>query len=191
MPEKKKNETKEKVSKTPEVEESKAEEVEETEKPQEKDVGTASATQPETVIVSRQEFEELRALVNATADKGRVLAHQQRQDAGNKKPLSIKLSKYQGGYITGWRTVTDKLVQHPTTGKTVGEEQEYEVLVLQPDGETLKLTIKGYPQFSEARYGERAECQVVGKSEDYEGQLTFKVQLPDGRVIDLPSQFVN
>ena len=80
---------------------------------------------------------------------------------------------------------------HPTTGRTVGENQEYEVLVLDKEGKTNKYTVNGYPQFSEARYAERIEAEVSGKKEDFDGKMTFTLSLPDGRTIDLDSRFVN
>ena len=123
------------------------------------------------------------------ADKGRIFNY----EAGKteKKPIEVKLSLYGGGIIVGWRTIKDTLVKHPTTGRTVGEEQEYELLILDKENNTSKAIVVGYPAFSDARYTERIEAEVAGKKEDWNGDITFDVKLPDGRVIPLGSRFVN
>ncbi len=123
------------------------------------------------------------------ADKGRVLNYENAQP--QKKPFKVKLSKFRDGIIVGWRTVRDELVKHPTTGSTVGENQEYEILILDGQGGTQKASINGYPAFSNARYNERIDCEVVGKKEDFSGNISFEVLLLDGRKINIDSRFVN
>lgn len=132
--------------------------------------------------------EKLKMLYDV-ADKGRVLNYEG-QRVG-KKPMRVKLSVFQEGIITGWRTVKDILIKHPTTGLTVGEEQQFEVILLKQDGSTEKVEINGYPAFSDARYTERIEVAVVGKKEDYSGNIEFEVELPDGRKVLMNSRFVN
>lgn len=143
----------------------------------------------ETITVSRAEFESLKSLVEAVSDKGRMLAYQTRQAAGT-KPINIKLSKFAGGYIVAWKNSKDTLVYHPTTGRQVGEEQEYTVKVLKSDG-AIEEIVMPLREFNEVKYADRVTVQVVGKSEDYDGKLTYKVQLPDGRIVDIGSPFVN
>ena len=131
---------------------------------------------------------ELENLVRQTADKGRLFNYDAAR--AERKPLRVKLSAYGGGIIVGWRTLKDELIKDPNTGRTIGESQEYEVLV-DKNGETIPVQIKGYPAFSDARYTNRVEAEVVGKKEEYDGRTTFDVRLPDGRVIPLDSRFVN
>lgn len=128
-------------------------------------------------------------MLYAVADKGRLFNYENK--VSNKAPLRVKLSKWNGGVVVGWRTVKDELVLDPRTGSIAGEIQQYEVLVLGDDGSTTKHAISGYENFSNARYNERVECEVVSKSEDYEGRVTFHISLPDGRRLDLGSQFIN
>lgn len=123
------------------------------------------------------------------ADKGRVMNYENQRTT--KKPMEVKLSLYGGGIIVGWRTAKDELVKNLTTGLTVGEQQEYELLILDHEDKIKKVTILGYPQFSNARYDTRVTGQVVGKKEDFDGKVTFDVKLEDGRVVSLASQFVN
>ena len=132
--------------------------------------------------------EKLKMLYDV-ADKGRVLNYEG-QKVG-KKPTRVKLSVRGEDIVIGWRTVKDILVKHPTTGLTVGEEQQYEVILLDKEGKTSKIIVDGYPMFSDLRYTERIEVEVVGKREDYQGNITFSVSVPDGRVIDLDARFVN
>ncbi len=82
-------------------------------------------------------------------------------------------------------------MKHPTTGVTVGEVQEYELLILDSESKTKTVNINGYPAFSTARYNERIDCEVIGRKESFEGVTTFDVKLPDGRIINLDPRFVN
>ena len=91
----------------------------------------------------------------------------------------------------GWRTVKDELVKHPTTGTTIGEGQEYELLILDQEDKTKKVNVSSYPAFSSARYDERVEVELVTRSEDYDGNIVYDVKLPDGRVIKLDARFIN
>lgn len=137
--------------------------------------------------------EQLKMLVEV-ADKGRVFNYQSSQKTKN--PIKVKLSVFRDSIIVGWRTVKDELVKHPTTGKTVGERQEYELMLLGKDSEgsytvASKATLEGYNAFSDARYDTRIEAEVVGKREDFEGSVDFDIMLPDGKMIKLNSRFVN
>jgi hypothetical protein len=123
------------------------------------------------------------------ADKGRVFSWESRQKQ-DRQPQRVKLSVVDGKYLIGWRTVRDELIQDPKTGRTVGEMQQYELKLSGPDGETTK-SIDGYLNFSNLRYEKRVECQVISKSESYDGELTFEIGLPDGRELRLNSRYVN
>lgn len=129
-------------------------------------------------------------MLTAVADKGRMFNYESKK-APTKKPMKVQLAKFEDKILIGWRTIKDILVKNPTTGLTVGEEQEFEIVLLDSEGNTQKEIIQGYPRFSSIRYDERIEVEVVGKSEDYEGKITFEVVLPDGRQISLDSRFVN
>ena len=123
------------------------------------------------------------------ADKGRVFSWENKQKK-DRQAQRVKLSVVDGKYLVGWRTIRDELIQDPKTGRTVGELQQYELKLSGPDGETIK-TIDGYLNFSNLRYEQRVECQVLSKSESYDGKMVFKIGLPDGREYELGAQFVN
>lgn len=175
-------------------------------KPQDTKEEAVEAKKEETVEVKKEVLDSLLAEVSAlkerdaeyqeklkmlyeVADKGRILTYESRKV--EKKPLRVKLSKYQGGIIIGWRNVKDELITDPKTGATVGEDQRYEVKVLGNDGEIKEYPIRGYATFSEARYNERIEAEVANRREDWDGNVTFDLKLPDGRVISLDGRFVN
>jgi len=146
----------------------------------------------DTIQIDRKQWDDVQAklkMLYEVADKGRVYNYESART--DKKPLKVKLSVYNGSIITGWRTIKDELIKHSTTGKTVGEVQEYEVLLLDKNDKVTKAILNGYSAFTDARYTERIDTEVVGKKEDYEGRITFDILLPDGRTIQLGSQFVN
>ena len=128
-------------------------------------------------------------MLYAVADKGRVFNYENSQ--ATKKPVKVKLSVIDGKYIVGWRTVRDELILDPRTGRTVGESQEYEILLYDSEGNVSKKSVSGYLNFSNIRYNERVECEVVGKKENYDGKLEFDLLLPDNRKLTLDSRFVN
>mgnify|MGYP001586199763 CR=1 FL=1 len=49
-------------------------------------------------------------------------------------------------------------------------------LILDKENNTSKITINGYPQFSNARYNERIEVELTGKKEDFDGKITWDVR---------------
>lgn len=135
-----------------------------------------------------KQAEQIKMLTDI-ADKGRMFNYESKK--ASKKPTKIKLSVYDEKILIGWRTMKDRLIKNPTTGLTVGEEQEYEVMLLDKEDKVSKAIINGYVQFSALRYDDQIDVNVVGTKEDYEGKISFDVILPDGRQIELASQFVN
>ena len=125
------------------------------------------------------------------ADKGRVFNYENQQAGAGKKVKKIKLSVFDGSIIVGWRTLKDELIKHPTSGMTVGEKQEYELLLFGKDSNITKVVVEGYPRFSEIRYTERIEADIIGQTETFDGVITFDVALPDGRTVKMDSKFIN
>ena len=150
-------------------------------------------SEPETILIPKSEWEQVQKtleMLKSVADKGRVYNYEAGQKT-DKKPKKVKLSKYDGGYIIAWETQKDELVKHPVTGATVGENQQIEVKILMPNGDTVSKVFNSYVQFSNARYDSRDECEVIGTSENYTGQIKWTLALPDGRHIELSPNFVN
>lgn len=148
---------------------------------------------PKMIQVTEADWEKVQEqlkMLYEVADKSRVFSYEA-QKAGQKKPLRVKLSLYRESVIVGWRTVKDESVFHPTTGKQIGEVQQYEVLLRNNQGQITKALIDGYKGFSDARYTERVECEVVSKKEDWEGKMEFNVRLPNNDIIPVDSRFVN
>lgn len=129
-------------------------------------------------------------MLTEVADRGRMLNYQSKKDP-TKKPMKVSLSVHEDKIVIGWRTIKDILRYNPLTGNISGEVQEYEILLLDKEDKISKGIINGYLRFSDIRYGERIEVEVVGKSEDFAGKITFDVLLPDERQISIDSRFVN
>lgn len=123
------------------------------------------------------------------ADKGRVQNYESQR--AEKKPFKVKLSVFDGKTMVGWQIKRDELIKDPRTGTTVGEKQEIEAKLLDAAGEISVVTFDGYVSFSNARYSERIEAEVVNRKEDYNGNSSFDVRLPSGRIITLDARFVN
>ena len=139
---------------------------------------------------SREEDQKTLKMLTDVADKGRVFSWEAKQNKTG-QPQKVKLSTLGDGVVVGWRTVRDELVTDPRTGRTVGESQTYELLVLGKDGVTTMRTVEGYLNFSNVRYENRIEAAVLSKSTSFDGSMTLDLGLPDGRRITLGSQFVN
>ena len=151
------------------------------------------ANEPETISIPKTEWEQVQKtleMLKSVADKGRVYNYESAQKT-DRKPKRVKLGKYDGGYIVAWETHKDELVKHPITGATIGENQQIQVKVLMPDGNILTKDFNSYVSFSNARYDERIEVEVVGVAEDYNGKITWTLALPDGRHITILPAFVN
>jgi len=147
-----------------------------------------------TIQISKAEWDKMQEqikMLTAVADKGRMFNYESQQASLNKKPMKVNLSVYNDKYIIGWKTNKDQLVYHPTTGATVGEQQEYEITLISKDGVISTALINSYKLFSDARYDKRVECEVIGKTENYNGEIEFEVLLPDGQKVKLSSRFIN
>lgn len=146
----------------------------------------------ETMSISKKDWDDVQKqlkMLYDVADKGRLFNYESR--TAEKKPIRVKLSIHNGKIIVGWRTMRDELIKHPQTGKTVGEKQEFELVLLDNVGDKSTVLVDGYEAFSSARYNERIEVEVTGKKEDWKGNYTYTVSLPDGRAIEIDGRFVN
>ena len=158
-----------------------------------KKVHTVPPPEPETISIPKAEWEKVLAdmkMLRDVADKGRVYNYESNQKS-DKKPKRVKLAKYNGGYIIAWETQKDELIKHPVTGQTVGENQQIEVKILMPNGDIVAHSFNSYVSFSNARYDSRDECEVVGTSENYGGQIKWTLALPDGRNLEIDPRYVN
>lgn len=131
------------------------------------------------------------AMLEDVADKGRVLNYQSKNNPGKKEMRANISIVGNNSYLVGWRTMKDELIKHPTSGLTIGESQEFELMILKEDDTLEKITVNGYPAFSNTRYDKRVEVEVISKEEDFDGNVKFKVKLPDGRIIGMRAEFLN
>lgn len=147
------------------------------------------AAEIQSLKAKDEENQKTLKMLYEVADKGRVYNYENSQP--KKQSSKVKLSVFNGQIMIGWRSVKDEKIFHPQTGKQIGENQEYELLLIDKEGNKSTVTLHGYETFSNARYTERIEAEVVSKKEDWQGNYTFDIKLPDGRVISLDSRFVN
>jgi hypothetical protein len=136
-----------------------------------------------------KEKDEQLKMLYAVADKGRLQNYTNARQS--KKPFKVQLSVFDGKIIIGWNLKRDELIKDSRTGSTIGEKQIIEVKLLDKDGSESFVSFDGYITFSNARYDQRIEAEVINRKEDFQGNLVFDVLLPDGRTISLSSQFVN
>ena len=153
----------------------------------------SNKVESETISVSKTEWENVQKtleMLKNVADKGRVYNYESAQKT-DKKPKKVKLASHDGGLLIAWETQKDELVKHPVTGATIGENQQIQVKILMPNGETVSKDFNSYVSFSNARYDERVECEVIGTNEDYNGKITWTLALPDGRKLLIDPRYVN
>lgn len=144
------------------------------------------------IKINRKEWEDVQKqlkMLYEVADKNRVQNYESQR--AEKKPFKVKLSVFDGKIIVGWQTKRDELIRDPRTGTTIGEKQEIEIRLLDNDGNLTNAVLDGYVSFSNARYGERIDAEVINRKEDYNGNTSFDVKLPNGRTITLDARFVN
>jgi len=138
------------------------------------------------------EMQEKLRMLEEVADKSRLLNYQLKQ-APTKKPITVKISVFQDKYIVGWKTLKFELGRNPATGRAIwgGEQAEYEVDLVDKEGEYTKEVLTGYNAFSDARYEKRIECPVVSKKETASGEMLFEVSLPGGKSVEMQDKFIN
>lgn len=162
------------------------------EAPKAKPVSEVELLKAQVAELARKDAEKDKVIemLREVADKGRVFSWEAKQ-AKSGKPQKVKLTVIDGNVVVGWRTIKDELIKDPRTGRTSGEVQQYEFLLLSKDGSTSSKVVDGYEAFSNYRYDQRIECDVLSKSEGYDGNIEFELGLPDGRKLKLNSRFIN
>lgn len=144
------------------------------------------------VKISKADWENVQEqlkMLKEVADKGRIYNYESQRPGV--KSLKIKLSVFKDQVVIGWRTLKDELIKDSRTGATVGESQQYELKLLDKEGNVNNVVIDGYENFSNARYSQRIDAEVIAKKESWDGNQTFDVKLNDNRTIQLDSRFVN
>lgn len=154
-----------------------------------KDLLKSMAAEIQSLKSKDEENQRTLKMLYEVADKGRVFNYENNQP--KKQSIKVKLSVFSGQIVIGWRNLKDEKIFHPQTGKQIGENQEYELLLIDKEGNKTTTVLHGYEEFSNARYAERIDTEVISKKEDWQGNYTFDIKLPDGRVISLDSRFVN
>ena len=130
--------------------------------------------------------EQVKDLTQA-ADLGRLSRIQQARNAG-KLVKAAKISVYEGKVVLGWARVKDDVFFDE--GGRLHEDQQVELYLDSGDiKKPTKTEPMSYRQF--ARVTQKVEGEVIGETKDKEGQMSYTVQLEDGREFTLPIVFLN
>ena len=125
--------------------------------------------------------------LEASADIGRLQRIQSARNQG-KLVKRAKVNIYNGQYVLGWAKVKDD-VYFDEQGK-IHEEQTVQLTLDNGEGkEPKKSDVMTYRTFS--RLCQKEEGEVIKESKDADGQVSFVIQLANGREIELPIVFIN
>lgn len=125
--------------------------------------------------------------LEASADVGRLQRIQSLRNQG-KLVKKAKVNVYNGKYVLGWAKVKDD-VYFDEQGR-IHEEQTVELTLDNGEGnEPVKSDVMTYRTFS--RLCQKEEGEVIRESKDADGQVSFAIQLVNGRVFELPIVFIN
>lgn len=137
-----------------------------------------------SLIARLESLENDNKLLKDVADKGRMEWAESKQSKPIKR--TVKLTTIDDKIVVGWKTIKDVVEKNPTTG-VWNERQEYEFIF--EDESTYPVI--GYNKFADLQYSNQIVCEVVSKTDDGEGNIVFKVKLPQGRILDIDHRFVN
>lgn len=159
-------------------------------------VGYAHATNEpapvsETVTVSSEAFnammqrlsdlEETTRLQLQVTDKNKIKRIEELRRSG-KLVKEVKIRKYAGKYIIGWKTIKDE-VYKDENGRLV-EKQIIELWF--DDGTKSEMSMRQW-----ASAPEYIKFEVKSETKDEDGNLFFKCVGPDGKELELNVSFIN
>jgi hypothetical protein len=124
--------------------------------------------------------------LEAAADIGRLSRIQQARNSG-KLVKAAKVSVYEGKVVLGWARVKDD-VFFDEQGR-LHEDQQVELYLDNGKEKPEKTAPMSYRQF--ARITTKIEGEVIKESKDKEGEMSYTIQLEDGREFTLPIVFLN
>jgi len=159
--------------------------------------GVAVTTKPkveakeETVTLSAEAFNALMkrletlettsALVLQVQDKNKIQKIEELRRAG-KLIKSVKVRRYAGKYIVGWKMVEDE-VYKDENGRLI----ERQIVRIFFDGGTaLDMSMRQW-----ASAPEYISFEVTKESKDSDGNLFFTCIAPDGKTLELNASFIN
>jgi hypothetical protein len=146
---------------------------------------------PEQVVLSTEAFnalmkrlgdlESTQSLVLQVQDKSKIDKIEALRRSG-KLVKSVKIRKYAGKYIVGWKTVQDE-VYKDEQGRLV-EKQTVELYF--DDNSDTQMSMRQW-----ANAPEYVPFEVTKESKDTDGNLFFTCVGADGKTIELNANFIN
>lgn len=127
------------------------------------------------------DLESTQNLVLQVQDKNKIAKIDELRRAG-KLVKSVKIRKYAGKFIVGWKTLEDE-VYKDEQGRLI-EKQTVELWY--EDGSKSKMSMRQW-----AGAPEYVAFEVTKESKDTEGNLFFTCVGSDGQVIELNAAFIN
>lgn len=144
-----------------------------------------------TVVLSTEAFNALMArvsdlektseLVLQVQDRNKIKKIEDMRRAG-KLVKSVKIRQYQGEYIVGWQTMQDE-VYKDSEGRLV--EKQVVRAFLENDTK-VDMSMRQWADASQY-----IEFEVTKESKDSDGNLFFTCVGPDGKTIEINSNFIN
>lgn len=145
----------------------------------------------ETVTISAEAFnalmgrisdlEKTSELVLQVQDRNKIKKIEDMRRAG-KLVKSVKIRKYQDEYIVGWKTIQDE-VYKDSEGRLV--EKQVVRAYLENDTQ-VDMSMRQWADASQY-----IEFEVTKESKDSDGNLFFTCVGPDGKTIEINSNFIN
>ena len=125
-------------------------------------------------------------MLKFTADKSRIDKWRQDHPEG-KLVRNAKLNFWEDKVIVGWKMVKDD-VWIDQRG-VLHEKQTMKLFLFEGEGKEPSTAEVDYVNFS--RNVIKVEGEIIKKSETSQGNISFIIQLEDGRKFEVDSKFVN
>lgn len=127
------------------------------------------------------DLESTQSLVLQVQDKNKIAKIEEMRRAG-KLVKSVKIRKYAGKYIIGWKTVQDEVFKDEQ-GRLI-EKQTVELWY--DDSTKSQMSMRQW-----ANAPEYISFEVTKESKDSDGNLFFTCVGPDGKTFEINASFIN
>lgn len=144
--------------------------------------GVTLSTEAFNALMKRiGDLESTQSLVLQVQDKNKIAKIEEMRRAG-KLVKSVKVRKYAGKYVVGWKTVQDE-VYKDEQGRLI----EKQIVELWYDDSTKsQMALRQW-----ANAPEYVAFEVTKESKDADGNLFFTCVGPDGKTLELNASFIN
>lgn len=149
--------------------------------PKQKDVVEVPKSTLEKLLSRVEVLEKDNEILKEVADKDKLIRIEKLR-AGGKLVKTVNLNVHHGKIVIGWSKVKDD-VYFDEQGRL---HEEQVILVHYLDGSKSEMDYRAFSRMKEPLKGE-----VISETKDSDGHTNIKVQLADGREINIDIVFVN